>query len=298
MNKKFATRLSGGRSEHHRFLVSFPNTIGTAIGFKRRSGVKTQTPAIIVYVREKVPIISLDAATRIPPTLVYDGKPITTDVYILGRLQYQFGSPPWFCRDRVDNQGTVTTLCRTATGEVFGLTCAHCIGGVDCDPSTPGNIELWDAVRMDYLPIGMSGAYANTTGLGLPGNFGFSDWGLFSVEDQELSNLARSASTLAMGSTEQGTPVTTLTAHGLVRGVVEHSEIQLPNLFADVSIHVEEGAMFPGDSGALWCDSNGRAVAIHAIGLRRPIGSPMSFAMFATRVASDLRTAGIELLAM
>jgi hypothetical protein len=258
--------------------------------------VKTTTPAIIVYVREKSAASLLANQEQIPRTITHGKFKIAIDVWPLAGLKYQFGQPPWFCRDRVDNQGTVTTLCRDSSAQIRGLTCAHCIGGKDNDPSTSEPIYLWDAGQNDYLPVGMSGAYVDTTGFGIPGNFGFSDWGLFSVTDPVLENLGRTAAGSLFGATTVGTQVNAVTAHGLIQGVIEHTQIQFPNLYADVAIHITQGATYPGDSGALWKDSLGRAVAIHAIGTGSDGGSPISVAMFAERIASDLKSVGVQML--
>lgn len=297
MKSEILVKLGKTRSDFHRQLTALPNAIGSAVGYKRSNSKRTRTPAIIVYVREKFALETLESTSRVPTYIMHDGKRIATDVCEVGRLEYQFGPPPWFCRDRIDNQGTVTTLCRSSTGEIFGLTCAHCIEGDDHDPSTPSKITLWDQFRRDYLSVGLSGPYVNTSGLGLPGNFGFTDWGLFSIEDQGLQSIGQKATPIKMCSGNLN-EVTALTAHGVIKGIVEHTQAQLPNVFADVAIRIEVGATFGGDSGALWRDNNGAAVAIHAIGEDGPCGSSMSFAMFAPRIASDLMFAGFELLAL
>lgn len=289
--------LREGRGEHHRFLASFPGTTGTAIGFKRRAGKKTSTPAIIVYVRHKRSSHELKSEERLPSHVQHKGRKIAIDVWPIPKLRYEFGAPPWFCRDSTGNPGTISMLCRNVAGEVFGLTCSHCIKGIDNDPATPDPVELWDPGLRDYLPIGVSGPYADTSGLGLPGNFGFSDWGLFTVQDPAIIALAQAAQPLAASSPALGATVASVSAHGPLQGVVEHVEIQMGDYLADVAIYLTRGATFGGDSGTLWRDRTGSAVAIHAMGIDSPTGSTLSVGMSAARVISNLRGVGFEALA-
>lgn len=291
-------KLKGARLEDHVQLLQLPNIMGSAIGYKRRAGVRTRTPAVIVYVDKKLPVAALTDGERVPATL-FGNQLIPTDVVQLGRLVNQLGTSPWFCRDRIDNQGTVTTLCKSSHGKLYGLTCAHCIAGEDRNLATSDPVFLWDSNINDYIEVGSSGPYADNTGYGIDNNFGFSDWGLFAINDSSLRIMAEHTGARATSFPSIGTVLQARTSHGVIRGVVEHSCIELgDNRFADIAIHIEEGATFPGDSGVLWSDTNGRAVAIHAVGLHDPNGSKFSFAMFAQRIANDLAASGITMLSV
>lgn len=290
-------KLILARKDFHRYLAEFPNVKGTAIGYRRKSNVITNQPGITVYVKRKIPLANLEAASLIPRSLGYHGKTISIDVYPVGDLERQVGQPPWYCRDEGKSQGTVSTLCKSVDGSVFGLTCSHCIGGLDGDPSTADEVSLWDSGTESYYPVGASNLYSYTSGLGLPTNFGFSDWALFSIErDIRLVTRANSAKIMLFGNDAIGTKVTAITAHGVLEGVVEHRFIQLHKLFADLLVRIDRGAAFRGDSGAMWRDDKGRAVGIHAIGTRSPTGSQLSLGMSALRVNSDLAETGISML--
>ena len=293
MKVEVSRRLASARKQQHADLSAYPNALGTAIGYKRRGGARTRTPAVIVYVREKAPPAEIDAASKIPARIKHGRTTIATDVVALGKLGFQFGPPPWFCADRPDNQGTVTVLCRTVSGAICALTCAHCIGGSDRDPSTPETILLWDDVRRTYLPVGVSGPYASTTGMGTPNDFGFSDWGLFSIQDPQLQARAQSAPPMSFGPIQLGMPVATSTAHGTLQGIVEHAQINVQNYYVDLAIHVENGGTFGGDSGSLWRNSDGRGIGIHAMGMTGAGGSPYSFCMYAQRIAATLQQVGV-----
>jgi hypothetical protein len=287
--------LAATRDRTHDDLVARPNVLGTALGWKRTAGRRTKVPSVVVYVQEKLPSEALSGDDRVPREL--GDEVVATDVVALGELQYQFGSGPWFCRDRPDNQGTVTALARTADRrQAAALTCAHCLGGEDANPATPGQVTLWNSDRAQWLPVGSTGPFVNNRGLGLPNAFGFSDWGLFSLEAPELARTAIRGVTLQTVLPRLRTMVFAQSAHGPIHGGVEQVLVRLPGLFADAAILLTSGATFPGDSGLLWRDGRGRGVGIHAIGQNRPTGSLLSFVMFADRIAADLQASAVELI--
>ena len=298
MKPAILQRLANARVEHHAQLTALPNVVGTAVGYKRRAGQRTKTPAVIVFVNDKVPRNEIETQNQVPVAIWRDEHKVATDVVLLGKLERQFGPPPWTCSDRIDNRGLVTTLCRNATGGVYALTCAHCMGGHDADPSTPDQIALWDSIRRGYFPVGTSGPYADMSGMGLEQNFGFSDWGVFSVEDLQLQQAALSAPALGFSTIQANMQVVAATARGPLFGTVEYAHIQIHSHFIDLSIHLGQGGTIPGDSGALWRDKTGKGVAIHAMGMNGPGGSPLSFCMFAQRIGATLNSIGLQMLAI
>lgn len=289
--------LSRARRAHHELLCQLPYVTGTALGYKRRAGKLTRTSCVVVYVRRKVSLKSLRRGGRVPASLAINGKRVATDVVCAGPLRYHFGPPPWYCRDGADNQGSVAALCsHTATGEVFALTCAHCIAGQDDDPSTSEPISLWDQKARDYATIGATAAYQSTSGFGLPEDFGFSDWGLFSVDDNEIKLKANAANPLQVSPSALGTNLKCTTAHGMVKGTLVHLNAIFDSLYVDIVVEANVGAMYPGDSGTLWREAgSGAASAVHAIGLRGN-GSPLSFCMRISRIASILEATNVVLL--
>ena len=295
MKPEVFAKIVAARAWHRRALAALPNVLGTAIGYKRRDGVKTRKSALIVYVGKKSPKKSLGAEALIPASIYFDRRKIATDVFTLGKLEYQFGPSPWYCRDRKDNQGTVTSLClKRSSREPLALTCAHCIEGDDHNPSTPSVITLWDSLQEEYLSIGVSGEFVNSNG---SDRVGFSDWGVFSINDQELADRAMQAKPMPIGAKTLGTAVQATTSHGVIYGSIEHLDIQFPNLVADLAIIINDHEfVFPGDSGLLWRDMKGGAVAIHAIGESWRGGSPISYCMFAERISRELTSAGIDML--
>lgn len=286
------------RASAHGDLAALSGVVGTAVGFKRTGGRRTRTPSVVVYVRKKLPADQLVAAHSVPADLPTDSGPIHTDVVELAELEYQFGPAPWFCRDRRDNQGTVTTLCRPFNGgPPAGLTCAHCIGGADSDPSSPDPITVYDPVDRQYREVGPSGPYSRNNGFGLPGNFGFTDWGLFDVEgDPDMVEAGLTAPPLSVQSPWPNARVTTRSAHGALLGSIDQIDAQFGDLYADLVIRLDRGRVFRGDSGALWRAADGSALAIHAIGEKHPQGSPISICMSAERISGHLGQIGQMLL--
>ncbi len=63
-------------------LLSLANVVGLGIGFKQTSGQFTDQLALIVNVRQKLPLASLAPADVVPPEI--DG--IVTDVQEVGQL--------------------------------------------------------------------------------------------------------------------------------------------------------------------------------------------------------------------
>ena len=64
-------------------LMAKANVVGVGIGFRQRGGERTREPALVVLVRQKLPIDQLALEDRIPTFL--DGVPV--DVQEVGELR-------------------------------------------------------------------------------------------------------------------------------------------------------------------------------------------------------------------
>jgi len=64
-------------------LQQYPNVVGVGLGYKVKGGVVTDTPAIIVYVKKKVPREKL-RNTDIIPEKIYN---VETDVIEVGEVK-------------------------------------------------------------------------------------------------------------------------------------------------------------------------------------------------------------------
>ena len=82
-NLKDATdRILAVKQLHEDDLLSKPNVVGVAIGFRQAGGQTTDTLALVVMVSHKLPQSTLDPADQIPLTL--DGIPV--DVQEVGEI--------------------------------------------------------------------------------------------------------------------------------------------------------------------------------------------------------------------
>jgi len=59
---------------HRAHLLSLPNVVGLGVGFRQQAGEWTESVALIVMVKQKLPLEALSAEERIPPEL--DGVPV------------------------------------------------------------------------------------------------------------------------------------------------------------------------------------------------------------------------------
>jgi hypothetical protein len=76
------------RAVHGDHLVSYPNVIGIAAGFRQRDGIYTDDVAVQVFVSRKHPRRALTSRAVIPPTVSGpDGEPVPTDVIDAGFMQ-------------------------------------------------------------------------------------------------------------------------------------------------------------------------------------------------------------------
>ncbi len=195
------------------------------------------------------------------------------------------------------SQGTITAFC-ISYGNFYASTCAHCMKGLDLDPFEASDMQLYHPEMERYLTVGSSAFAIKAPGRGLQGHYGFSDAGLFTIEDHEL--LARCKKGKAIkcwNNPRTNSSVYAKTANGLLEGTIEFVEAQYGNIFTDIIIRINKSGTFVGDSGVLWRTNNGLGVAIHALGSTETNGegSKMSFGMFANRIALEMNATFIDI---
>ncbi|WP_354334524.1 MULTISPECIES: hypothetical protein [unclassified Undibacterium] len=145
---------------------------------------------------------------------------------------------------------------------------------------------MWSPDQADYITVGESFISVTGNGSGISGNYGFSDAAMFSCLDQELIARAQRAKVLqAINLPKLGQVVSGLSGAGMRTGVVMGVEQRIGTKYADVVIQAGGSGTFRGDSGMLWTDTDGNAVAIHAMGAAEGPGqgSSLTAAMSAGR---------------
>jgi hypothetical protein len=78
-------RVRAVKEAHTDELMSKANVVGVGVGLLERGGVRTQTVAVVVMVKRKVPRARLSAADIIPTEI--DGVPV--DVREVGEISAQ-----------------------------------------------------------------------------------------------------------------------------------------------------------------------------------------------------------------
>lgn len=260
------------------------NVCGTAYGVKRTAGSLQPELAYIVYVSSKKPQGRLASADRIPPKVTRLGMTLPTDVVELGSLRlhslYNNLAKPRFIRDDITPGGTVTSFIRTGA-DYFALSCAHVIWGADRDPNTESAIQIYEAEKGEWIHLGASAGGVRDVGRGYAPDFGYLDAGLASISNPTLRK-ACAGSTTRRGihpssgdaldlSQVQDLPVfaNSLVSDKRVEGIVTSLHFVHPSgVRFDLVIEREDRReiTFPGDSGLLWIDHSGRAVAMHVMG--------------------------------
>jgi hypothetical protein len=78
-------RIMAVMKEHKTGLLSKPNVVGVAVGFKQNAGISTQELALVVLVETKLPLNALPPDAQIPESI--DGIPV--DVQEIGKISAQ-----------------------------------------------------------------------------------------------------------------------------------------------------------------------------------------------------------------
>ncbi len=255
-------------------MGSNAGVIGSMIGVKLRAGLPTGQVGITYFVHEKLPISKLSPRQRVPARLRIGDDIVTTDVEAWPRMTEQMLPRGTILFDgRL--QGTLSCFAMSKAG-VFGVSCAHCLTGVDGNPATPTAVEAYANPPGQFLPVGESVYLAYSPGMGVPGNFGYLDCGLFNLRDKKLASRAYAGRMLDVVSNIYeliGCRVSGISALNAPHADGPQREAQVVGVEAqalgercDVVLHVQPPGTFKGDSGMLWLTDDGRAAAIHARG--------------------------------
>lgn len=277
--------------------------LGSMLAVKLQGGRPTDQIGITYFVREKVAKSELSPRKRVPASMRVGDEVVKTDVIAWPRMAEQATQiAPTIVSDG-RTQGTLS--CFALTGStLFGITCAHCLEGVDQNPATPTVVEYF-GVDKRWYPTGQSVYLAYAPGSAVPGNFGYLDCGLFELRDPTLAARARAAKPLRVVTdlhslVNQGvfgfSPLEPLSSPAPLRkALVIGVEAVAMGERCDVVLNVDPPGTFRGDSGILWITQDGRAAAIHARGevMAGIHGSRLTSAMSANRIGNSL---GVQLL--
>ncbi|QEX19604.1 hypothetical protein FRZ44_49190 [Hypericibacter terrae] len=242
---------------------------------------------LTVLVANKIAKSDLKVDDRLPRYVRHEGKTIPVDVVRLRRLKPQvsvFPDPgPVAIKVGDASQGTIGALCSVG-GQFFALTCGHVVPNASFE-----NIAYsYSPGSKTWIPIGKTHKRIIS-----PDTDGFVDAALIALEHPELIVRASHATFLEFGMPMGGQQLLAHGAsHGICHGVVSglHAIITdavLGTLYCDALINVSSPGTFGGDSGMLWKDSDGRAVAMHSYG-EGAGGSRKTAAMLASRAAAAL----------
>lgn len=274
-----------------------PNVVGTCLGLRERDGKRTNELCLTVFVRRKRPKSKLLKTETIPTRLVRHGKELATDVIEIRGLEKQL-------RFGIQDGAQAGTLgCFGRKGQdLFGVTCAHCIGGPDHDTSTPNDIIVEYPNTGDFMLLGKSASAVDLSGTGIFPQYGALDSGLIHVSDPTIRHHAADqpalpvlsfASTMTpdqIANALQFTPVTGWGAKsGRHDGIIAGIFVQVFGQFFDLMITDPTNGPLTerGDSGLVWINPFNRAVGFHMQGDVPANGGPSirAFAAFAFRVA-------------
>jgi hypothetical protein len=271
------------RHRADKYLINRSNVCATSFGLKRTKGKLTKDFCYIVYVDKKFPPSKLSKKDMIPKTITRYGEKHKTDVVEIAPFRFQSGTT-YGIRDDVNSGGTLTCFARSKKtddidgDEFYALSCAHVVWGrdkiINNDP-----IQIWDQER--WVSFGSSLTGLNHRGSGTAPDFGFIDAGLVSIEHPQMQQLARSSDQLSILPIDEfhndalsliGTLVTaeSIVSKSNLHGIITDVYFSDPNnnLYVDLIIRNPESEplTFVGDSGLLWKDFKGNAVAMHSMG--------------------------------
>lgn len=274
------------------------DVIGSMVGLKFRAGKLTEQIGITYFVREKLPKAEINPRRRVPKRLRVGDDVVMTDVVEWPRMTEQ-SLPEGTILFDGRLQGTLSCFAVSRVG-FFGVSCAHGLTGIDGNPATPTKVSAYANPPGQFIPIGQSVYLAYSPGIGMPGNFGYLDCGLFDLRDRTLAGRATAGEALQVvgdihalvGRHLMG--VSALNAPGssgpLREARVVGVEARALDELCDVVLNVEPPGTFRGDSGILWLTEERRAAAIHARGevMAGVQGSRLTTAMSAKRVTTAL----------
>jgi len=291
MYNKEVERISKARREAYEAVHAFPNVIGSMIGYKRKQNKKVDILSLILFVTRKLPKEELDRYSMLPDSIKTSSGDIPLDVVQWSPLRHQNALFPSGARliSNGTNVGTLSSYCRKGEN-YFALTCAHVLQGVDGSLAPPRPIRMRTSDNTRYIEIGTSEICVDDPGqMGLQNLF---DAGLLALKHPSLRNLVAQATPVmpanaVAGEMLSGWGAATGGPGGrLITGRVEGIDCAISNLQLDLLIHIiSSPGTHEGDSGMLWKNAEGEAVAIHVMGNDAEItGSSITGAMTTARI--------------
>jgi hypothetical protein len=282
----------------YQHLVRLPNVLSLAVGLKHVKGKLRRVLCVTAFVDHKPKPRMLRPGDRVPARTAvmapvsggfYRRRLLPTDVVMIqGARLHGFNQrtdpvrPGLGIGGRAGQFGTLGCLVAdAASGQPLMLTCAHVVtpnglvgqpGGFAQPPpeivvgrtrrtvQTPFNVPQWmDAAVMDLAS--QRGFEAEPT----------------MCEDSRVSAVA------PLSSIVVGMPVSKCGAatEGTGGRVTHYDAFRLPegNLFGVIVIAGDPGLCAPGDSGAVWRDKDGRAVALHCAGTQNGWAAALPFGL-------------------
>lgn len=262
------------RAELDDRVGSRADVIGSMLGVKVKDGQLTDQIGLTYFVREKVDKSELSPRKRVPASLRVGNHVVKTDVVAWPRMEEQSTQVAPTILSDGRTQGTISCFAWTNSTR-FGITCAHCLVGVDQNPATPTPV-MYYGLGKKWFPAGQSVYLAYSPGSAMSGSFGYLDCGLFELRDAVLAARAKASKPIKVVadlhslvnqevfgfSPLEPTGSTTPVRKAKVIGV----EAVAIGERCDVILNVDLPGTFRGDSGILWITLDGRAAALHARG--------------------------------
>lgn len=309
---KFST-IYDHRVRTDKHLIRSCEVSGTALGSKVVAGSDTSIPCYTVFVRKKKARSQLKGnVTEIPETVTLNGIKIPTDVI---EISDEIESQDFNLRSAIGVQdrkhrGTVTCFARKHD-DVFVVSCAHVLQGPDLQLHTRDPIDLWSEAHRKWVEVGESAALVKDTGsdTGDIRTFGIVDAGIARLKHLELVAVAKAKSSLpTYRPRNDHRALQALVGKAVIgqgsrtgRHVAEIKNVWVRD-FRNSGLNIDviigrpdgQGMTKKGDSGFLWYLQDGRALAVHCLGLKGSRGSPISLCMFSHRAAQSLGVRFIE----
>ena len=279
-------------------IGSNADVIGSMVGLKFKCGAPTKRLGITYFVRQKIPKAELRPKQRVPSRLNIGGLTISTDIVAWPQMEEQMSQQGTILFDgRV--QGTLSCFGISQAG-AYGVSCAHCLTGIDGNPATPTGVAAYVVPPGQFLSVGQSVFLAYSPGVGAHDNFGYLDCGLFDLRGHIFASRAANSQFVEVVEDIHGLVGSRLTGISALNAPNTASHIREAQVVgveaealgerSDVVLSVLPPGTFKGDSGMLWVTPAGQAVAIHARGeITAGIqGSHLTTGMSAKRVAKAL----------
>jgi hypothetical protein len=295
--REMVAHLKNDRPKIEAKMASKIGIIGSMLGMKVTDESATDELGMTFFVSDKVPNEYLSKKDRIPKTITIDGRVWTTDVMQYHKMEEHCSLPQSSIIYDGALHGTITCFAEF-DGNLYGVSCAHCLVGPDRNPATPTEVHLYQSQKKSYLKVGMSSVAMFGPGFPIAGSSGFIDCGIFTLDSNLLLDRAKSSRpirlvtdiTSLMSETLSGRSALlpsmpthrTATVIGINKNVLGNQ--------SDIALLAEDPGFFKGDSGMLWVTKEGLAAGVHSRGEVKPgsEGSKFVAAMAAVRVAQIL----------